>query len=91
MTSPTPEQPIPEKAFSMTPDVKRSWIIAFAVLFTYATLAFIGGTLIMKMEANKPEKFQAIEVTEPISFIDRSYMVDKTDGTQAVKSTTTSE
>lgn len=75
VAQPTPEPS--EKPFHMSKDVKKSWLIALLILGAYAGLAIFGANMIIKMEAAKPNKFKAVEVTKPISFIDRTYMTDE--------------
>lgn len=70
-----------EKPFHMSKDVKKSWLIALLILGAYAGLAIFGANMIIKMEAAKPNKFKAVEVTQPISFIDKTYLSD--DATQS--------
>lgn len=67
--------PPAKKPFSMTNEVKFSWLVAAGVLVTYFSLAFFGATNIMKLEATK-HTFNDVKVSKPVSFFDKSYMGD---------------
>jgi hypothetical protein len=68
----------PQKPFEMTPKVRFSILVGVLVLCTYACVAIFGANMIIKLEkdrfARDKDRFHQVEVTQPISGFDTTYL-----------------
>ncbi len=77
MNHPDDKSPVEgEDKTKLKKQIKFAVIVAVLVLFTYGGLAVVAANLMVKKENNR-KGFKSVQVEQPISFIDKTYVVDK--------------
>ncbi|MBY0450646.1 MAG: hypothetical protein K2X01_08495 [Cyanobacteria bacterium] len=72
-TSPRPQKSLEERQALAKKQALLAWGLAVFVFLTFMSVCAVAVVTTMNIEANKPG-FKAIEVSQPISFLDNTYL-----------------